>query len=213
VDDDTPEADEGFARDRVHSGDAGSTTIDYDPLEGLGHQGRRRGRPGLRNAIEWVVVIGGAIVITVLLRTFAFQTFYIPSASMVPTLQVQDRIVVNKIADDFHVGDIVVFERPDTWTAQHDVLIKRIVATEGQTIEIRDGVLHRDGEPIEEPYLPQGITMQDYGPFVVPAGQVFVMGDNRNQSSDSRENGPVPEENIVGRAALRIWPLGEFGGL
>jgi signal peptidase I len=213
VDDDTPDAEEGIARDRVHSGDAGATTIDYDPLEGVTVGRRRRLSPGMRNAVEWVVVIGGAILITILLRTFAFQTFYIPSASMVPTLQVQDRIVVNKIADDFHVGDIVVFERPDTWTAQHDVLIKRIVGTEGQTIEIRGGVLYRDGEPVDEPYLPQGITMADFEPVVVPEGHVFVMGDNRNQSSDSRENGPVPEENIVGRAALRIWPLGEFGGL
>ena len=146
MDDNPPDADAGFAADRVHSGDAGSTTIEYDPLEGDHEKGRRRLSPGVRNALEWVIVIGGAIVITLVLRTFAFQTFYIPSESMVPTLQVRDRIVVNKIADDFHVGDIVVFERPDTWTAQHDVLIKRIVGVEGQTLEIRNGVLYLDGE-------------------------------------------------------------------
>jgi signal peptidase I len=213
VDDDTPEPDRGFAGERVHSGDAGATTIEHDPLEGVGVSRRRRLSPGVRNALEWVIVIGGAIVITLVLRTFAFQTFYIPSESMLPTLQVQDRIVVNKISDDYHVGDIVVFERPDSWTAQHDVLIKRIVGVEGQTLEIRGGVLYRDGEPVDEPYLPPGVNMSDEGPFVVPEDHVFVMGDNRMFSSDSRENGPVPVENIVGRAALRIWPLGDFGGL
>ena len=210
MDPDSPEIDTAVGGDRASGDAAGTTTVEESPLL---QPTRRRLSPGVRNALEWVIVIGGAIVITLVLRTFAFQTFYIPSESMVPTLQVQDRIVVNKIADDFHVGDIVVFERPDTWTAQHDVLIKRIVGVEGQTLEIRGGVLFRDGEPIDEPYLPPGVNMGDYGPYVVPDGQVFVMGDNRMFSSDSRENGPVPEENIVGRAALRIWPLGEFGGL
>jgi signal peptidase I len=199
--------------ERIHSGDAGSTAVDHDPLTDIGHRGWRRLGPGTRNAIEWVVVILGAVVITVLLRTFAFQTFYIPSESMVPTLQVGDRIVVNKLADDFHLGDIVVFERPDTWNAEHDVLIKRVIALEGQTIEIRENTVFIDDQKLVEPYLAEDATMSDYGPFTVPDNQLFVMGDNRTFSSDSRDNGPIPADNVVGRAALRIWPLGEFGGL
>src|SRR5215204_5514676 len=89
-----PDPTDAFAGERVRSGDAGSTTLDYDPLATVAHKGRLS--PGTRNAVEWAVVIIGAVVITVLLRTFAFQTFYIPSESMVPTLQVGDRIVVNK---------------------------------------------------------------------------------------------------------------------
>jgi signal peptidase I len=174
---------------------------------------RRRMNAQTRNAIEWVVVIVGAVVITVLLRTFAFQTFYIPSESMVPTLQVGDRIVVNKLADDFNLGDIVVFERPDTWQAEHDVLIKRVIALEGQTIEIRDNTVFIDGQELVEPYVPESAEMGDYGPFTVPDDQIFVMGDNRSFSSDSRDHGPVPLDNVVGRAALRIWPVGEIGGL
>lgn len=169
--------------------------------------------PGTRNMIEWVVVIGGAVLITVLLRTFAFQTFYIPSESMVPTLQVGDRIVVNKLPDDFHRGNIVVFEKPDTWNAAHAVLIKRIIGLPGETLEIRDNAVYIDGERLVEPYLAEGATMPDYGPFVIPDDNIMVMGDNRTFSSDSRENGPVPLSDVVGRAALRIWPLDAFGGL
>jgi signal peptidase I len=174
---------------------------------------RRRLSPGTRNTIEWIVVIGGAVLITILLRTFAFQTFYIPSESMLPTLQVGDRIVVNKIADDYDRGNIVVFNKPDSWQAAHAVLIKRIVGLPGETLEIRNNTVFIDGEELVEPYLAEGATMADYGPFTIPDGQVFVMGDNRTFSSDSRENGPVPLSDVVGRAALRIWPIGTFGGL
>jgi signal peptidase I len=212
VDTDASDPTDAGAGARVPTADSGSATIDDVPADGEG--GRRRLlSPATRNLLEWVVVIGGAIIITVLLRTFAFQTFYIPSESMVPTLQVDDRIVVNKLSDDYHLGDIVVFRRPDSWNATHDVLIKRIMGLGGQTIEIRDNTVYLDGLAIEEPYLPDGVMMPDYPPFVIPDDDIFVMGDNRMFSSDSRENGPVPVDNVVGRAALRIWPLSEFGGL
>jgi signal peptidase I len=207
------EPDEQLMSQRTRGGDVRVTAVPYDPLEGLGDQKKPRLSPGVRNGIEWAVVIVGAIVITILLRTFAFQTFYIPSESMVPTLQVGDRIVVNKLSDDYHIGDIVVFRRPDTWNAEHDVLIKRVIALEGQTIEIRDNTVYIDGQKLVEPYLPANATMSDAPPFTVPDNQIFVMGDNRTFSSDSRENGPVPLDHVVGRAALRIWPLGDFGGL
>lgn len=190
----------------------GAVALDGESASGAKSK-KRLVSPGTRNMIEWVVVIGGAVLITVLLRTFAFQTFYIPSESMVPTLQVGDRIVVNKLPDDFHRGNIVVFEKPDTWNAAHAVLIKRIIGLPNETLEIRDNAVYIDGERLVEPYLAEGATMPDYGPFVIPDDSIMVMGDNRTFSSDSRENGPVPLSDVVGRAALRIWPLDSFGGL
>jgi signal peptidase I len=175
---------------------------------------RRRLNPRVRNILEWVVVIGGAVIVTILLRTFAFQTFYIPSGSMLPTLQIGDRIIVNKLANDHSVGDIVVFTRPDTWRdAEHDVLIKRIIAVGDQTFEIRDGNVYLDGQELREPYLAEGTSMRDFGPITLESDEVFMLGDNRNFSLDSIENGPVPTDNIVGRAALRIWPFSAFGGV
>jgi signal peptidase I len=166
-----------------------------------------------RNLLEWVVVLGGALVLALLLRTFVFQTFYIPSESMVPTLQVGDRLIVNKLADDVSRTDIVVFKRPETWTGPHDDLIKRVMGLEGETIEAHDNTVFIDGERIDEPYLPPGTITSDFGPETVPEGHMFVMGDNRQFSSDSRPNGPVPVDLVVGRAVIRIWPLSDIGGL
>jgi signal peptidase I len=204
--------DEGWDRAAL---DADDEALDWDDEPDEPHEDARRRRlsAGARNAIEWAVVIVGAVVITILLRTFAFQTFYIPSESMLPTLQVGDRLVVNKLADDYHLGDIIVFHRPDTWSAEHDVLIKRVIAVEGQTVEVRDNTVLVDGEALVEPYLASDTSMPDHPVLTVPDNQIFVMGDNRDESSDSRANGPVPLDDVVGRAALRIWPVGDFGGL
>lgn len=169
--------------------------------------------PRARNVVEWVVVIGGALLVALALRAFVFQTFFIPSGSMLPTLHEGDRVVVNKISDDFNRTDIVVFVRPETWQGTHHDLIKRVIATGGETIEIRENTVFIDGEPIDEPYLEAGNVMQDYGPETVPEDHIFVMGDNRNQSSDSRQNTTVPEDAVVGRAFVRIWPPGDIGGL
>lgn len=172
---------------------------------------RRRGR--IRNLIEWVVVIGGALVVATLLRAFIFQTFYIPSGSMLQTLKQGDRVVVNKLDDSYGRGDIVVFERPDGWQGTHQDLIKRVIGLENETVEIHDNQVFIDGRPLTEPYLAADITLRDFPPTVVPDDQIFVMGDNRPYSSDSRENGPVPLDNVVGRAFIRIWPFSSFGRL
>ncbi|MGA7271362.1 MAG: signal peptidase I [Acidimicrobiia bacterium] len=189
--------------------------------------------------VELPALLLTALVVAVLVKTFLVQPFYIPSESMLPTIEVNDRVMVNKLAYDFgkpRQGDIVVFLNPGLSEDQinesfpqavvrsvleavgvrvrgEDDLIKRVVAVGGQTLEIRNGVLSVDGKALNETYLAQGSSMPDFGPITVPENEVFVMGDNRNASLDSRRFGPIPDDEIVGKAVVRIWPLGRIGGL
>ncbi|MEL7209842.1 MAG: signal peptidase I [Actinomycetota bacterium] len=170
----------------------------------------------LRTVIEWVAVIGGALAVALVIQAFLVQAFYIPSGSMEPTLNVGDRVLVNKLSYDLHDvnrGDLVVFERPDG--AQGDIkdLIKRVIALPGETVEIRGGTVLVDGRVLEEPYLADGEVLADFAAVDVPEGTVFVMGDNRDDSNDSRKFGPIDQDNIVGRAFFRVWPLTELGTL
>jgi signal peptidase I len=226
----------------VTPNDAAVDEIETDDAE-REHTGVRRARRrhnSRRNAIEWIVVVAGALVVAVIIKTFLFQAFYIPSPSMEPTLKVGDRVLVNKLSyqlHDVHRSDIVVFERPssDVQTVEgcdgnpvtitppqnleevHD-LIKRVVALGGDTVESRGGHLFVNGQALAEPYLPVSMTTPVFDTFSspcirVPKGDVFVLGDNRINSSASNKFGPIPESLIVGRAFVRVWPLGSIGGL
>ena len=170
-----------------------------------------RGASGLRNAIEWVVIVVGAFVVALVVKTFLIQAFYIPSESMFPTLTEDDRVLVNKLSyrlHDVRRGDLVVFERPPSEPdSTIKDLIKRVVALEGETIEERDGELYIDGRLLEEPYLDDGVDSRNLVRTVVPEGHVFVMGDNRDASRDSRFFGPIDTELIVGRAFVQVWPI------
>ena len=170
-----------------------------------------------RSIIEWVAVIVGALVVALVVKTFLIQAFYIPSASMVPTLEVRDRVLVNKLSYDFgdiSRGDIVVFDRPGGPGPDGIAeLIKRVVALEGETVEAHDNQVFIDGEPLEEGYLPDGTITTDFGPETIPRDHVWVMGDNRSASDDSRRFKSIPEEDVVGRAFVIIWPLSEIGFL
>lgn len=178
---------------------------------------RRRGRRALRQAVEWTVLIGSALVIALLIQRFAFQPFWIPSASMYPTLQEGDRVIVNKLSyklHDVHRGDIVVFEAPPgEGSPSIKDFVKRVVGLPGDEVDVHDGHVYIDGEQLPENYLPEG-TITTPGaqelPMEVPAGSVFVMGDNRSDSRDSREFGPIPESSVVGRVFVRLWPLNRF---
>ncbi len=189
--------------------------------------------------IELPILILVALVVAVLIKTFFVQAFFIPSGSMIPTLEVDDRVMVNKLSYTFGEpdrGDIVVFDSPfaaaskdqsfveAAWTAVKeslgiqtalvpDDLIKRIIALPGETIEIKDNRVFIDGVPIDEPYLSPGVIMQDFGPQTIPDEMVFVMGDNRSSSQDSRKFGSIPQDSIVGRAFVRLWPFDRFGSL
>jgi len=190
-----------------------------------GTASERRQGSRTRSIIEWVVVIAGALIVALLIKAFLIQAFYIPSESMVPALGVGDRVLVNKLSyrlHDVNRGDLVVFERPEGDQSQNvKDLIKRVVGLPGERIVIKDNAVWIDGARLAENYLPAGtLTEQgsraqclDESPCVVPEDAVWVMGDNREHSFDSRYFGPIEENTIVGRAFLRIWPLGDVGFL
>jgi signal peptidase I len=183
---------------------------------------------------ELPVLVLVALVIAVVVKTFLFQAFYIPSGSMLETLQINDRVLVNKLSyrfGDVHRGDVVVFDRgnrppespPEALfrnllesigirTPEAD-LIKRVIGLPGETIEIRDNTVYVDGAPLREPYLREGTHMPDFPAEKVPQGEYFVMGDNRNSSRDSRFDGPIESEHIVGRAFVIVWPPSNWSGL
>ena len=172
-----------------------------------------------------VVVV--AVVIAVLLRTFVIATYSIPSGSMEPTLQIGDRIVVDKLAYDLHGvdrGNIIVFSTPpneDCAGPPVADLVKRVVGLPGETISLAGGNVYINGKLLDQSWLPaseQGKTYPGpsgapyalHHPFHIPEGDVFVMGDNRMLSCDSRYWGPIKESTIVGKVDLRIWPLSNF---
>lgn len=195
-----------------------------DDVSATGVRSRRRRRSRTRNAIEWVAVLVGALVIAFGVKTWALQAFWIPSGSMEPTLQVNDRVLVNKISydiEDVERGHIIVFERPDGWGVGNiKDLIKRVIALPGETVSVEAGVVHIDGEPLDEPWLPEGAGTPDFFPesgcvpeCTVPEGHLFVLGDNRTNSDASNHFGFVPFDDVVGRAFIRVWPPGDIGGL
>ena len=183
-----------------------------------------------RGALEWLGVIIGALLVAFLIKTFLMQAYYIPSSSMTPTLQVGDRVLVNKLSyeyGDISRGDLIVFQKRNEGNGAKADLIKRVIALEGEWIEIFDGqiFIKEKGDPdrklLEEPYLADGITTTDFVDFskceqatettcLIPNDHVFVLGDNRSGSRDSRYFGPIHEDNVVGRAFIRIWPLGSL---
>jgi len=178
----------------------------------------RRRRPWWWRLAETAVTIGVAVLLAALVRTFVFQTFYIPSSSMVPTLGVYDRILVQKAFftwHDVHEGDIVVFSHPpldDCPGPQNDDLVKRVIALPGQTIYSSGNNIYVNGRLLSEPYLPRydplGQPIPDatrQHPYRVPPGDFYVLGDNRAISCDSRYWGPIKGSSIVGKAILVWW--------
>src|SRR5919206_3349756 len=169
-----------------------------------------------RGLVEFLVILLIAFALVFgFIRPFVLEAFYIPSKSMVPTLKVGDRVFVNKFIYRFHEpqrDDIIVFKSVEGSTegGQED-LIKRVVGLPGDEISVQDGVLLVNGERQEEPYVNQrSPDTSSFGPVTVPQGKVFVMGDNRADSLDSRYIGPVPFENIEGEAFMIFWPPGRI---
>jgi signal peptidase I len=201
------------------------------------HGGPERRKAVGRTVLEWAILIIAAVVIAIVIKSFLFQAFYIPSASMEPTLQIGDRVLVNKLSydlHDVHRGDIMVFasEPNQQWhKAGIEDLVKRVIGLPGETVTQCEGEhVCIDGKLLQENYLPKGTpsifpsTLPKLGDGAdtcapdspaggckVPAGMVFVMGDNRTNSQDSRANGPVKQSSIVGRVFLRIWPVDRIG--
>lgn len=187
-------------------------------------------RPSVRFWIQLAVMMGAIVLAVVLLRVFVLESFYITSNSMSPTLDSNDRIIVNKLSSgSASRGDMVVFSRPAADpTESNDDLVKRVVALEGETISFSQGRVFIGELVLVEPYLPEGLTTEvpaDSRLFdacvnqtlpsscTVAPGHVYVLGDSRNFSFDSRFFGPVPKSSIVGRAVWRVWPISDFGGI
>lgn len=170
----------------------------------------------LRSTVEWLAVVLGALFVALLIKTFLFQAFFIPSDSMTPTLMVGDRVLVNKLSYDLHDvnrGDLVVFKRPAGTPGDVDDLIKRVIALPGEEVTLDGGTITIDGKALVEPYLPEEVTTCCIETLIVPEDHIFVMGDNRGESFDSRRFGPIPVKSIVGRAFIRVWPPSRVGTL
>lgn len=207
------------------------------PAEVTGEKPTKHRRPFWR---ELPVLIVIAFVIALAVKTFLVQAFYIPSGSMEPTLEIGDRVLVEKVSYRLggpSRGDVVVFEREIVapaieedepfWTdianafrslfgfptGTHQDFIKRVVATEGDRIEGKNGVVYVNGERIDEPYLPSGTETSPFPPYDVGDDEIFVMGDNRANSDDSRNFGAIPEDSVIGHAVLLVWPPGSVDTL
>lgn len=172
------------------------------------------GRRTLRWIIEVVVIVAAAFILALLVQHFIVKPFAIPSPSMEPTLVQGDRVLVNRLVYRFRSperGDVIVFHPPGR--SESDPFIKRVVAVEGDTVAVHDGRLYVNGVAQDEPFIKEHPIVGDYPEVTISSGCVWVMGDNRNNSGDSRVFGPVEEEAIMGKAFAIYWPLGHFGGL
>lgn len=163
---------------------------------------------------EWLipVVVGVAISLTV--RTYVAEAVKVPTGSMLPTIHIDDRLFINKLTkpEELQHGDIVVFYPPVQ--GEHEKYIKRLIGKAGDTIEIRDGALFRNGQKIEEPYITEPMDY-NYGPVSVPEGSFFFLGDNRNESFDSHL-WPTPfvkADALIGKAVFRYYPIASAQGM
>jgi signal peptidase I len=158
--------------------------------------------------VAWLKIAGSAAVYAMLLVTFGFQVARVEGHSMAPTLSDQDRLIVNKLAYQFDrpaVGDIVMLYAPKTPDL---ALVKRVIAEEGDEVRVVNGKVYRNSLPMDDSFVPsQYRSHENFGPEIVPEGYYFVMGDHRNNSSDSRQWGYVPRRYIVGKVQARWWPL------
>ncbi|MGH9016749.1 MAG: signal peptidase I [Acidimicrobiales bacterium] len=189
-------------------------SLDSAGADGRPRHARKPGRS--RWIVEWIVVLVLALGLALGLRTFVVQTYSIPSVSMFPTLKIGDRILVDKLSYHLHAvhrGDIIVFATPpkEVPILMVSDLVKRVIGLPGETISSGPrGEVLIDGKIIDQPWLTRS-ARQNPGRAIktqtIPKGDVFVMGDNRGSSDDSRFYGPIPESLIVGRATLGFWPL------
>jgi len=233
------------ARDQPVS-EPDTSAADADPSDrseadrrGAGSTDKERGAHRFVGSTPFLVLV--ALAVAILVKTFLIQAFYIPSESMEPTLEVGDRVFVNKLAydiGDLARSDVIVFANPHPeqlpersavsaflhWLGEgigfaqpaDEDFIKRVIGLPGETIEIRDNVVYIDGEPLDEPYLTDAARQSngDFPKTRIPAGHLFMMGDNRGNSADSRYGlGLVPVEKVIGRAFIVIWPPSQFGGV
>ena len=210
--------------------------VEPEPPEVTGVATQPRPASSRRWLVEIPVLAALALVVVLVLRTFVAQAYFIPTDSMQPKLDVGDRIVVDKLSYVLHAprrGDIVVFDSPHRPPSDHamlpvrvarraleavglrqpdtDTLVKRVVALPGETVAGRNGKLLVDGKVLAEPYLARGTVTSTFGPEQVGPGKLWVMGDRRATSLDSRNFGPITRGSVVGRVGLKVWPVSKLG--
>jgi signal peptidase I len=195
---------------------------------------------GRRQLAEVPMLVAVAVIVAVVVKALIAQAFYIPSRSMVPQLQVNDRVVVSKLAYRLHPprrGDIVVFEAPPSeqppsrgnggtvvgvlrgaaeaigLLQTSTDFIKRVIGLPGDTVEGRNGHVYVNGQYLYEPYLPPGVLTSQFGPIRVEPNHLWVMGDDRGDSRDSRFFGTIPRSKVIGRTIWRVWPPGHLSFL
>jgi signal peptidase I len=168
---------------------------------------------------ENITILVLALGLAFFIRTFVAEPRYIPSGSMLPTLEIGDRLIVEKLSYYSHPpqrGDIIVFAPPpqlqEQGFEQDQAFIKRIIGLPGNTVEVKNGHVFIDRQLLTENYIAEAPNYP-MSPMVVPPGQFFVMGDNRNNSNDSHIWGFLPRANIIGHACFRFWPIERLGGM
>ena len=179
-----------------------------------------RRRAGLGCLLELVETLVLTLVIFFVVQNFVAQPFQVKGDSMEHSFEPDDYVLVDKLSphwDPYSRGDVVVLQPPEGWAVEKTPFIKRVIGVGGDTIEVKDGLVYVNGTALDEPYLfedadgTRQATMSDEPQWVVPANDIFVMGDHRQQSADSRLFGPIPVTSVLGRAVIRYWPLAAFG--
>ena len=163
---------------------------------------------------EWAQAIITAVVLALLIRMFLFEIILVDGSSMEPTLYDRNRVFVNKIGyliGEPQHGDVIIFKTPEGNQSNY---VKRLIGLPGDRIRIENGIVYLNNQPLDEPYIADP-PYNDYAEATVPEGTFFALGDNRNDSKDSRDFriGFVPRENMVGKAVWRIWPLDSLSGI
>jgi signal peptidase I len=171
-------------------------------------QKQKKSSSGKKAAWDWIQAILIAVVLAIIIRLFVFEPFNVSGPSMKETMHTGDLVIVNKLIykiRDPKPGEVIVFHAPE-----HKDYIKRVIALPGEKLEARNNKVYINGKEIKEPYLADNVRTQDFSEVIVPPGHIFVMGDNRMDSTDSRVLGPISIDKLVGRADLIYWPLSEF---
>ena len=160
-------------------------------------------------AFDWGETVVVAFALAFVIKSFFFSVFWIPSGSMIPTLDIQDRIVVNMYTYHFREPqrfEVVVFRLPEFGEGKGKELIKRVIGLPGEKLEVVDGEIYINDQPLKEVHkMEEGFS--NFGPVTIPSDSYFMMGDNRPNSADSRYWGYLPKKNMIGPAFLKIWPI------
>lgn len=188
-------------------------------------KGHKKKKSKLRETFETIII---AFLLAIFIRATIAEARYIPSESMLPTLEIGDRLIIEKISNHFGIpnrGDIIVFYPPNRTELNTDLFtsivrwlgftsdvayIKRVIGLPGEKLSVENGTIFINGEPLEEPYINEK-PFYEYPVITVPKDSIFMMGDNRNNSLDSHVWGPLPIKNIIGKAVFRFWPPNRIG--